>query len=425
MAFVRVLYAVGDLFERSPIPPILRVAAGGLIVGGLLIVSPHLYGTGFESIGMLLAGELTWQTAAMLILLKPLACSITIGSGGSGGVFSSALFIGAAVGYTFGELGHLLLPGWIPEAGPYALVGMGAVLSAATHAPVASILILFELTGDYAIILPLMLAVTLSTVGSRMLDRDSVYTRKLRRKGVHLFGAPDDATLSAYKVRDVMRKELPTIPASAPFGTVLDRFLSSTVDEVFVVRSDGALVGTISLHDVKGLVGDDELRELVIAGDIANAGVPTLSPDISAAQCLQEIAATGRESLPVVAHPGSRIPVGLVTRRDLIDLYDRVVLRRDMLGTYSPEQSQAPALPVGHRLEEVPIPNGWAGRTLRELDLRRRTGITVLGIQHQGRFDISVIADPELRLRAGDRLVVFADHRSMIALQTVKLEPLD
>jgi CIC family chloride channel protein len=347
-----------------------------------------------------------------------LACSVTLASGGSGGVFSPSLFIGATVGYTLGHMVHVLAspPVGRPEA--YALVGMGALLSGATHAPVTSVLILFELTNSYGIILPLMLAITISSLTARILSPQSIYTRKLFRKGIKLFRPRDDLVMSTFRVRDVMRREIPTVQAGASFAAVLDRFLRAPIEELFVVDDRHNLCGKISLHDIKGVLGEEELHRIVTASDLMTEHPLTVQPADTLAECLQRLATTERDALPVVAEPGARQPIGLITRKDLLDLYDREILRREMIGTQvAADAARTSSLPAGHRVRTVPVPEAWTGRTLRDLDLRQRTGITVIGIQHRHQFGIADPAAPDVPLRAGDELVVLGTPQTVDALE--------
>lgn len=420
VAFIWFLYLAEDIFEASPIPPKLRPAVGGAILGGFLLLSPYLYGSGFGSLDALLHGDVVWQMAVALMGLKVLACSITLASGGSGGVFSPALFLGATTGYSVGWAINQINPDMTGPPEAYALVGMGALLSGATHAPLASLLILFELTNDYGIILPLMLAITVATISARALMTDSIYTRKLNRKGINLMRGLDDLVMNSMHVSDVMRSGVPTVPADAPIPVVVEHFLNTPVHEIYVTTDEGRLCGTIHLQDIKGILGEDGLEDLVTASDLMSAAVPTARPMDTLAECLQRFAASGRESLPVV---NVTEPVGLITRKDLIDVYDREILRRELLGTTAAsDRAKSGALPLGYRLETVFIPASWVGQTLREIELRQRSGVTVIGIQAADRTDSAEAASPDRKLRDGEALVVLGNLESLAALGRLKAE---
>jgi chloride channel protein, CIC family len=187
VAFIRVLYGMEDLADRIWRGPAwLRPAVGGLLLGGLLLALPQMYGVGYPVLEGAIDGRYVAGALVAFCLGKILATSLTMAIGGSGGVFAPSLFIGAMLGCAYGAGVHGLLPGATAGAGAYGLVGMAAVFAAAGRAPITAVLIVFELTGDYAIVLPLMLAVIVATGLSHLLSADSIYTLKLRRRGIDI-----------------------------------------------------------------------------------------------------------------------------------------------------------------------------------------------------------------------------------------------
>lgn len=189
--FCKVLYRVEDLCDRIwPGPEWLRPAAGGLVLGLVLLVLPHMYGVGYPVLGHAVAGDYAFGFLLVLLIGKMVATSLTMGIGGSGGVFAPSLFIGATAGSAFGVLAQEVLPGIAGSPGLYGLLGMGAAFAGATRAPMTAVITLFELTGQYSIILPLMFAVALATAASRVLSRDTIYTEKLSRRGIDLNAPP-------------------------------------------------------------------------------------------------------------------------------------------------------------------------------------------------------------------------------------------
>ncbi|GAA4881091.1 chloride channel protein [Actinomycetospora straminea] len=195
-AFARVLYGVEDLCDavwRGP--EWLRPAVGGVVLGGVLLALPQLYGVGYPVLEDGLVGQYATGFLLLLVVGKVLATSLTIGIGGSGGVFAPSLFIGGLAGTAFGSLAAALFPGLHLAPGAFGLVGMAAVFAGAAHAPITAVLIVFELTGDYAVILPLMVAVALATGLSHLISPRTIYTLKLLRRGVDIDaddGAPRD-----------------------------------------------------------------------------------------------------------------------------------------------------------------------------------------------------------------------------------------
>ncbi|HET6849954.1 MAG TPA: chloride channel protein [Gaiellales bacterium] len=187
LAFTRLLYGLEDLGDavwRGP--EWLRPAVGGVLLGGLLLAVPQVYGVGYPVMQHALAGRYALGFVLLLLLAKILATSTTMAIGGSGGVFAPSLFMGAMLGAATGQLANGLTPGVAAPAGAYGLVGMAAVFAAASRAPITAIVIVFELTGDYTIILPLMTAVAVAVAGSSLASEDTIYTLKLRRRGIPL-----------------------------------------------------------------------------------------------------------------------------------------------------------------------------------------------------------------------------------------------
>jgi CIC family chloride channel protein len=182
--FIRLLYRTEDLFNILPLPKYIYPAIGGLIVGAIGLWYPQIFGVGYETIGLALYGKITTVLALVLLFAKLAATSLTLGSGGSGGVFAPSLFIGAMLGVAFSKLTLLLLPDTGIEPGANALIGMAAVFAATAHAPISAILFLFELTGDYKIIIPLMASVIIAYLAIRGLSSESIYTLKLVRRGL-------------------------------------------------------------------------------------------------------------------------------------------------------------------------------------------------------------------------------------------------
>ena len=194
--FTRLLYLIEDLCDWAwRGPEWLRPAAGGLLLGAVLLALPQTYGVGYPVLERTVHGGYVLWFLLVLVLGKIVATSLTIGIGGSGGVFAPSLFIGAATGAAFGAVARDLAPHLIAPVGAYALVGMGAVFAGAARAPITAVLILFELTGEYTIIHPLMIAVVFSTLVSRLLAHDTIYTSKLTRRGVDLAASRENRRL--------------------------------------------------------------------------------------------------------------------------------------------------------------------------------------------------------------------------------------
>jgi CIC family chloride channel protein len=186
-AFIRVLYRGEDLADRLwRLPEWLRPAAGGLLLGLVLLAVPQMYGVGYPVLQHAITGHFVILFLLGLLVAKLIATSLTMWIGGSGGVFAPSLFMGAMVGAAYGGIAHALFPHVVSTAGAYGVVGMGAVFAATTRAPITAVLIILELTGETHLVLPLMLAVVVASAMSGAISRDTIYTLKLRRRGIDL-----------------------------------------------------------------------------------------------------------------------------------------------------------------------------------------------------------------------------------------------
>ncbi|HSO09364.1 MAG TPA: chloride channel protein, partial [Desulfoprunum sp.] len=198
--FIRVFYAVRDRYRAMRIHPQLKPLTGALLIGGIGIFYPQVMGDGYDYMEDILHGQgIAWVMFA-LVLFKILATSITLGSGGAGGVFAPSLFIGAVLGGAFGSIAHRLMPDLTAGSGAYATVGIGAVLAAATHAPMTAIFLLFELTGNYQIIIPIMITSIIGTVVASKFCEDSIDTVDFSREGINIHEGRETVIMKSLKV---------------------------------------------------------------------------------------------------------------------------------------------------------------------------------------------------------------------------------
>ena len=273
LSFTRVLYGLEDLVNgiwRGP--SWLRPAVGGVLLGALLFAVPQLYGVGYGVLEKGIGGGYATTFLLALLVGKVLATSLTIAIGGSGGVFAPSLFMGAMVGTAYGDVAHSLLPGIAGPAGAYGVVGMAAVFAAAARAPVTAVMIIIELTGDYAIVLPLMLGVVIATGLAQIISRDTIYTLKLRRRGIDIDAA--EAPLPGLRVADAMSPGLRPARQDEPLGEVVARLAGAGVEAIPVVDGDGRYLGVLEALDAERRVADGDAQRST-AGDLARE-VPTL-----------------------------------------------------------------------------------------------------------------------------------------------------
>jgi CIC family chloride channel protein len=311
--FLRLLDASERFAGRVRAPVFLKMLVGGLIVGALAVFHPEVCGNGYSAVNTILAGNWAWQIVAVILLSKVLATAATFGSGAVGGVFTPTLFVGASLGYLFGSAAAHGPLGLTINPSAFALVGMGAFLAATTHAPIMAIIMIFELTLDYQIILPLMLACVVGYYTSVSFEKRSIYSEALRRKGAGDYRQQ----LAELHVRDLMKPDPLTVSPTARFAEIGQKFIANRFNYLYVTE-DGRFVGAISLHDIKNYLNAPELAELVIAGDILREDIPIIHPTASLNEALDRFARHLGERLPVVTDQRTQRLVGTLAKTDVI-----------------------------------------------------------------------------------------------------------
>lgn len=329
--FVKVLYQSEDFFEALKINNLLKPALGGLVLGIIGIFYPQVFGVGYETITSALHEETVIWVLFLLVFLKIAATSLTLGSGGSGGVFAPSLFMGAALGGFFGNVVHLAFPVFTATPGAYALVGMSAMVSGTIHAPLTAMLIIFEMTGDYRIILPLMLASVVSTLVANKLMRESIYTMKLSRRGISLKAGKDKTLLEGILVQEVMTKTWQALPQNMPLSQLL-QFVEQSKGDVFpVLDLKGELAGILTLQDIRSVMTKKVLEDLVIVEDIISHNYPTVTPEDNLGTALAKFELRDLDGLPVVDRHNPKKLLGVLRRAHIISFYNRRLLEQEVL----------------------------------------------------------------------------------------------
>jgi CIC family chloride channel protein len=328
--FIILLYRCEDIFDNSPLPGVVRPALGGLLIGTIALAFPHIYGVGYETINMALRGLAVPLLLLALVFIKVLATSLTLGSGQSGGIFAPSLFIGAMTGGVVGTAAHTLFPTLTATPGAYALVGMGAVVAATTHAPISAIIIVFELTDSYTVILPLMISCIIATIVSTALNPESIYTLKLARRGLKIKAGLEESVLMSLRVREVMNDRVQLLPENMPVDALLSTALTSPYSHFPLVDERGLMTGIISHQDLRlAVTYQDDLRGLLVARDLGTTeGLLTVFPDDDLYTVFQRFAEKRIDEIPVVDPEEPRRVVGMVSHKEVLAAYNRDLLRR-------------------------------------------------------------------------------------------------
>ena len=443
IAFVFGIGAARRLFKRlTLVPRPLRPVLGMALVGVLGLYAPYALGRGYGTINLLLSGQLhlparlglphefTILLLLVLALAKLLATALTSGSGGSGGLFTPSLAFGALVGAAYGYSVHWLWPHIASPYGAYAAVGMVAVMAGTSHAPISAILILFEFTGNYDLILPVMLAAIIASLLAKRLRRYSIYTEPLRGRGIELPWRMEEAVLAGLQAADLARPDPDALHPGDHYRKVVEAFLSGRRQRLFVVGDDRRLLGAISLHDIKHVLEHPEALTAVVAHDLMVPVTTVVRKDERLHRATQLFASSEYERLPVVDDEGRLL--GVLAKRDLLAVYAQEVLGRPaVLATFvtggdSGGSRQYVELPPDFSLRTVPVPPEIIGRSLAEVRLPQTLGARVIEIRRHGRQgEEPVIPSADTVLEAGDLLVIIGPTGQMESLSEGKAPILD
>ncbi|MCX5871319.1 MAG: chloride channel protein [Deltaproteobacteria bacterium] len=327
---IRIFYFIRDQYQALPIHPQLKPLTGAFIIGCIGMAYPQIMGNGYQFIESVLNGSGTLPILVALIFLKIIATAITLGSGGAGGVFAPALFIGAMIGGAFGYLANMLSPTMTADPGAYATVGIGTFLAAATHAPMTATFLLFEMTGNYTIIVPIMLTSIISTMVAKRLNKDSIDTVDFTREGIDIHEGRETAIMKSIRVGKAITEDVDFISEKANINQLLEIFRMAKSGFYFpVVDDSGKMTGIISMQDVKNILQKDEAeRVCYLVGGICSRDVIMLTPDDSLYTAMQLFDIKGLEEIPVVEDLENKWVVGMLKRRDVIAAYNHEVLKK-------------------------------------------------------------------------------------------------
>ncbi len=412
------------VFRKVPLPVWARTALGGTAVGLLAWRIPEVWGNGYDAVGEVLMGSMLPAVLLPLLLAKIVATAASIGSGGSGGVFTPTLLVGAAGGALFAAGAEAALPGLHVQAVYFTLGGMAAAIASTTFAPITALIMVFEMCQDYGAVMPLAVAVVTATALSRMMRRDSIYTEALRRRGVDLDLALEQMALATLRAEDFIRSNPVTVRADTPMGEVLDRFTESRATAIYVHDAGDRLLGAIDLRDAFQVAGEPQLRASLVALDLVR-DVPRVTRRTPLDEVMRRFSQLELAQLPVVDQNEPERLVGSVARRDVVQALDREVLRRRLvLAQYlggSVAGDEAGARRAGDlRIEERPAPPYFVGRSLLESDPFHAIGLYVLAVKRQdGDHPVEISpAPPDLVVREGDRLVLLGPAGAFETLET-------
>ena len=413
--FIKTLYFLEDRFEAFHLHPIIKPAIGGLLVGAIGLGLPQVFGVSYEAIDACLQSQLVFWLALILIFAKVLSTSLTLGSGGSGGIFAPSLFLGAMTGNFVGSIFHNMAPSSISSPGAFSLVGMGAVVAAATHAPITAIIIIFELTNDYKIILPLMLSCIIASLITAGLHEESIYTLKLKRRGILFKEGREVNILRSFPVKDLISQDYQMFLNTEHAGRIIDQAIAGKYHAFQIIDAYKNYAGCFSLNQLKTTVfHKDILDSLIIAQDLA---VPGIQIDIDD-NLERAMEIFGREDVAEIAVLENKKLVGVIKRKDAIEAYNHEVAKREAASGLVQKLKYTHIAKMmdigkGYRIIETEAPSAFWDKSLKALNLKALFRIDVLLIRRKSPPQTITLPSADEIIRKGD-ILILAGHADNI-----------
>ncbi|MCH7724021.1 MAG: chloride channel protein [Bacteroidetes bacterium] len=426
--FIKYSSIVEHLFRTkilsSKIPQWLVMIIVGLLVGIAGYFYKEIFGVGYFAINEILDGSITWKVILILLLLKFVLVPLIIHSGGFGGLFAPSLFLGACFGYLFAITINSIW-GLDLDTTTFVLVGMGAMLGGINTIPISAIMIIFEITQEYSFILPLMLAVIVSTTMVQIILKGSVHIKHLEEQGYKIKEGRETNLLRSIHVSDVKLNEIELIPDQTPLPELIAKVMESPHHTFYTVNSKGIMTGTITETELRPIITEYEhLKDVICASDIINPQVITISKDNDLDYVLNLFGKWNLDQFPVVDPENPNKILGAVTRQEVISIYNRESLKVNLASGLSKElksikTTTTAKVSTGYSIAELVVPQKFIGKSLVELKIRNEFGLEVLMIKRPKEFltDVNyepeiITPDPEYKLKRTDTLVIFgADEK--------------
>jgi CIC family chloride channel protein len=323
--YIKIFYGLRDyFFRRLPLPRVIMPALGGLMLGAIILFYPQVSATGYGWVQMAMEGKILWKTMLILAILKIVATSCTISSGGSGGVFGPSVFIGAMLGGAFGYLGHELAPDWVVNPASFVLVGIGGFFAGVAKVPMASIIMACEMSNSYSLLVPLMLVSSISYI---LLGNTSLYEKQVLTaiaSPAHIGEFARDLLKGMPVYEAVKDRPASVIPEDMPYSQLVKIILKSGNTCFPVVDREGRMIGIISTNDIRETIFEDSLSHLVVAKDIANPGIMPIFWGDTLEDALDKMGELQMDELPVVHEESPDIIATMISKQDILSYYHSV-----------------------------------------------------------------------------------------------------
>lgn len=446
--FIKYVYKIQDIWDRKiHLPDYMKPAAGGLSIGLIALFFPQIMGVGYDSINLalnsetmhymgigsdsvnsLLGGSAFWIICLALVFVKIFSTSLTLGSGGSGGIFAPSLFIGTMLGSFFGYFAHQLFPDSTAGPGAYALIAMGGLVAGTTRAPITAIITIFELTKETTIILPLMITCIISTIVSSFFSKESIYTLKLLKRKVWIKERHELNIMKSIHVNDVYKQKYISIPEDTRFDEIVNIVTTRRLPYVSVhSRDKGIFMGIVSLHDIKELIFEAEsLQNVCIAGDIASRGIKVCMPEEDCKTTLRKMRSCNYYILPVMDKTTGNKQVGVIKLADIVYAYEKEIEKIDITSNLADKiakqnlDSDVRFLD-GYLITELEAPPVFTKKSIKELNFRNAYGADILSIKSHSKTGATIRALPQADyvIESGDILILAGKIEDIEHLKTI------
>ena len=413
--FIKFLYWLEDFVKtKIHINRYIKAICGGLLLGTLGLVLPQVLGAGYGVIDGFLQNDIVWYIALILIFAKIFSTSLTLSSGGMGGVFAPTLVIGASLGAFFGFLCNYISPELAPKPEAYVIVGMAGLLSGTIHAPMTSIIMIFELTKNQDFILPTMITCIISIVISRRLVNESIYIIPLAKNNLLLAQKTEMNILNSIPVNEVYTSNYNVVQENENFKEIVKKLLSQNLSVLVVVDKQENFIGLISIDQVREILLDqDTLGELLIAGDIASKNFPIIESSETLKTAWDLMNQSKSDYLPVVDDLNSKKIVGIITRKDLDEIYNQEIKKYDvslnLASSLTLSNAEEGIQIFGqYTLQELDVPKSFVGKTIKDLNIRNRFNIEIILIKSRDNMKARrvIIPDANYKFLKNDRIVI-------------------
>ena len=432
--FIRYSSSIGRTFRKKilnkGIPQWLIMTTIGLLVGVSGFYFKDIFGIGYSGINHILAGKLVWKVVLILFLLKFLLVPLILNSGGFGGVFAPSLFMGACLGFLFATLLNYLF-GINLDTTTYILVGMGAMLGGINTIPITAIMIIFEMTQEYSFILPLMLAVIISTTISRLVLKGSVHVKHLEEQGYQITEGRESNVLKSIFIKDVKLDQIELVPEKTKLPVLIEKMIQSPSNSFYTVNDKNEITGTITETELRPIMTEYEnVKDFFVASDVADPQVIFLKQSDDLDYVSRLFTKLNVDNIPVIEDDTKKI-LGAINRQEILSIYNRESLKVNLADGLSKElktirETSSSTVSAGYSITEIIVPVEFIGKSLAELKIRSNYGLEVLMIKHPNEIfddsdekDLIITTDPDYQLRREDKLVLFGRDENIESFKKI------